>query len=107
MALNICTFLQSASGDFHQGWEYDRAFRLDEAGNPVGNTGVARAELIRAFHKSRNRLNLPQTIFNGLCQSTLGQIQTLMETPEAERRGGSLMGIGLLLNWATEDQTSG
>ncbi|MDA0746927.1 MAG: hypothetical protein O2954_10435, partial [bacterium] len=67
MALNFSTFLQDPKGDHHQGWEYDRNFHLDANGNPTGNTGPARAELVRAFYKTRTHLNVPTNLFNGLC----------------------------------------
>ena len=106
MGLNFASFLQNASGDFHQGWEYDRDFQVTEEGFPSGNSGQARSELIRAFYKVKNCIDLPPNIFNGLCRSILTRVRKLNETSEA--KGGwwegsvSLMDIGLLVKWAHE-----
>ena len=103
MALNFCTFMQSPSGDYHQGWEYDREFRLDEAGNPAGNTSSARSELIRAFYKAKNRLDVPEAVYHALCRSILSRIGSLETAPEDERKGfASLMDVGVLLRWGSE-----
>ncbi len=99
-ALNFATFLQTASGDYCTGWEYDRDFHLDNEGNPVGNTGPARAELIRAFYKTRNRLDVPTNILNGLCRSTTARIESLKNpTGSEESDHAFLMDIGTLLKW--------
>jgi hypothetical protein len=103
MGLNFATFLQNVSGDYHQGWEYDREFEINEQGLPSGNSGSARSELIRAFYTVKNRMDLPPNIFHGLCRPIVDRVQKLDETSEAERGNHtSLMDIGLLLKWAHE-----
>ena len=82
------------------GWEYDRDFRLDGAGRPAGNTVPARAELIRAFYKTRTRLDVPVNVLNGLCRSTIGRIESLEDRSEDGRTEHTyLMDIGTLLKW--------
>ena len=82
------------------GWEYDRDFRLDSDGNPVGNAGPARGELIRAFYKTRNRMDVPTNILNGLCRSTTARIESLKNRSEEEKTDDAhLMDVGTLLKW--------
>ena len=103
MVLNLARYLQTAEGDFYQGWEYDRDFYIDEESRPVGRTGPARPELIRAFYKIRKQLGVSRNLFNGLCQSIIAKIKPLQDRPEGEKRNAaSLMDIGLLLKWARE-----
>jgi hypothetical protein len=104
MGLNFASFLQDTSGDYFQGWEYDRDFQINEQGLPEGNSGQARSELIRAFYIAENRLDLPENIFNGLCQSILRRVARLRQTPGADANHASLMDIGLLLLWAHKKQ---
>ncbi len=99
-ALNFATFLQTPAGDYFNGWEYDRDFRLGGDGNPVGTAGPARAELIRAFYKTRNRLNVPTNILNGLCRSITARIESLKSRSEEEKTDHTyLMDVGTLLKW--------
>ena len=99
-ALNFATFLQTETGDYCMGWEYDRDFCLDGAGRPAGNTVPARAELIRAFYKTRTRLDVPVNVLNGLCRSTIGRIESLEDRFEDGRTEHTyLMDIGTLLKW--------
>ena len=99
-ALNFATFLQAPAGDYFAGWEYDRGFHIDSAGNPAGNTGPARSELVRAFYKTSRRIDVPMNILNGLCRSTTARIEALRDRSERDRSDFTcLMDIGTLLKW--------
>lgn len=99
-ALNFTTFLQTRTGDYCMGWEYDREFRIDSAGTPMGTVIPARSELVRAFYKTRNRIEVPGNIFNGLCRSTTGRIESLKDRSDRSKSDSIyLMDIGTLLKW--------
>ena len=99
-ALNFSTFLQTRTGDYCMGWEYDREFRIDSAGTPTGTMIPARSELVRAFYKTRNRIEVPVNIFNGLCRSTTGRIESLKDRSDRSKSDSTyLMDIGTLLKW--------
>ena len=99
-ALNFTTFLQTSTGDYCVGWEYDREFHIDSAGNPAGNTGPARSELVRAFYKTHNRIDVPENVLNGLCRSTTARIEALRNRSERDNSDFTcLMDVGTLLKW--------
>ena len=99
-ALNFATFLQTRTGDYCMGWEYDREFRVDSAGTPTGATIPVRSELVRAFYKTHNRIEVPANVFNGLCRSTTVRIETLRDRPDRDKSDSTyLMDIGMLLKW--------
>ncbi|MDE2997806.1 MAG: hypothetical protein OXU79_01870 [Gemmatimonadota bacterium] len=99
-ALNFATFLQTRTGDYCMGWEYDREFRIDSTGTPTGTMIPARSELVRAFYKTDNRLDVPANIFNGLCRSTTRRIESLKSRPDRDRSEVTgLMDVGVLLKW--------
>lgn len=99
-ALNFATFLQTRTGDYCMGWEYDREFRIDSAGTPTGATIPVRSELVRAFYKTRNRIEVPGNIFNGLCRSTTRRIESLKDRSDRSKSDSTyLMDIGTLLKW--------
>ena len=85
MALNFLLYLQDSSGDFYQGWEYDREFMVDGRGRPTGRTVGTRTSMIRAFHATWRGVGLDRWIFNGLAQSAL--------------KGSSISAAAVLLKW--------
>ena len=99
-ALNFATFLQTRTGDYCMGWEYDREFRIDGAGTPTGTMIPARSELVHAFYKTHNRIEVPANVFNGLCRSTTVRIESLRDRPDRDKSDFTyLMDIGTLLKW--------
>lgn len=99
-ALNFSTFLQTRTGDYCMGWEYDREFRIDSAGTPTGTMIPARSELVRAFCKTSRRIDVPTNILNGLCRSTTARIEALKDRSDRDKSESTyLMDIGTLLKW--------
>ena len=101
MSLNFPIFMMAETGKFHTGWEYDRDFRLDENGRPVGNTSWPRAEYMRAIYLVRKQLGVSENLVNALQKAIVDQIATLKDTDPADG-SPSLMDIGLLLKWSLE-----
>ena len=75
-------------------------FHIDGAGTPTGTMIPARSELVHAFYKTHNRIEVPANVFNGLCRSTTVRIESLRDRPDRDKSDVTyLMDIGTLLKW--------